>query len=193
MKNKKHILEDVGFWVQLSERYFEADTTQEEERALMRFVTSQYASHDSIDEHSKRVFKEVKATMSYMMALGEHNSHYQTRTVDISSDPEGMSVIPKRKTMRRWFAATAAVIALFFIMNRIYTSENDNEPIISDTNSDITPNEYNICLASDNGILITDKSKVISMMQASWREVDIQEGISSEVGEQLKELFDVLE
>ena len=39
---------DLNYWRQLATRYFEAETTEEEETALRRFAASESASRDGI-------------------------------------------------------------------------------------------------------------------------------------------------
>ena len=182
MNDNYDILKDIDFWLQLSERFFEADTTKEEERALMRFVVSEFAEDDSLDEHAKSVFREVKATMSFMQIAKGYNEQKEELTdvtPDFSLNNTNKS---KTRTIWTWIAATAAVIMLFFLVKSTPLVEMDG--IID---------ERNVCVASDNGAIITDKSKVLSMMQDSWNEIDIHESSGTEVGAQLKELFDVLE
>ena len=191
MRYKNNILKDTGFWLALSARYFEAETTQEEERALMRFVTSEYANDVSLDDHSKSVFREVRATMSYMLELGSFSSQKHKEAAAVNKASKEKPILSKVQTRWKWLASTAAAILLFFFLKSVLISDN-NHPT-SDTFFDSNIDEHNICLASENGKIITDRATVISMMQDSWRAVDIQEASGSEVGEQLKELFDVLE
>ncbi|MDO4756462.1 MAG: hypothetical protein Q4A54_08970 [Parabacteroides sp.] len=55
---KKHIYEDKQYCLALGERYMEAETTNQEEEQLARFLASSYAESD--------VFDELRAVMGFM-------------------------------------------------------------------------------------------------------------------------------
>lgn len=179
MNDHNDILKNTYYWLWLSERYFDAETTEEEEEALMRFVTSDYAEDASLDEQARSVFNEVKATMSLTHAYGHLHNQTNNRTTLAKEKT------PKRgRTIWRWIAATAAVFAVAFFVKSIFFAERE-------TDGDVEGK--NICMARENGRIITDKSKVLSMMHDSWEDIDIQASCGEEVGAQLQELFDVLE
>ena len=49
---------NMEYWLALSEKYFDASTTKEEEKALAQFLTS--------DAANDRAFDEIKAVMGYL-------------------------------------------------------------------------------------------------------------------------------
>lgn len=49
---------DLEYWLAQSERYFDAQTTDEEEKALAQFLASDAANHPT--------FNEIKAVMGYL-------------------------------------------------------------------------------------------------------------------------------
>ncbi|MBE6301390.1 MAG: hypothetical protein E7085_05995 [Parabacteroides distasonis] len=59
---KRHIYEDKQYWLALGERYMEAETTDQEEKQLARFLASPYA--ESVE------FDELRAVMGFM-AVGK--------------------------------------------------------------------------------------------------------------------------
>ena len=89
MSKNNDILNDVEFWLSLSERYFEADTSLEEERALKRFVTSPYAHDDTLDSNAKAVFQDVLATMSLTNA-----SPYCYKSLSLNDGVEENAALP---------------------------------------------------------------------------------------------------
>ena len=59
MKNKKtNRKNDIEYWLALSEKYFDALTTNEEEKALAQFLASSTANDPA--------FNEIKAVMGYL-------------------------------------------------------------------------------------------------------------------------------
>ena len=189
MNEKSDILKNTDFWLELSERYFEADTTEEEEQALMRFVSSRYADDASLDEHARSVFMEVKATMSYMLALGERSAQIHKQSESALSKTAPTLGHSKTRSIWRWVASAAAVALFLVLVKTVFLSDNDDSGLIANNGDKV----QDVCIARENGTLITDESKVLSMMQESWDEIDIHSSCGSEVGSQLKELFEVLE
>lgn len=180
MSEKNDILFNVDYWLQLSERYFEASTTEEEENLLKRFVASDYARNDAFDDNAKDVFQEVMATMS-LISVGR--TAYMPQ--DDSSDSDSIPLRDKaEKGMRhdawRWVTGAAAVLALAFLLRGVFISSDSNDI-------------RNVCVAYNNGTKITDKDEVLSMMRDSWTDIDIHASSTDVVESQLKEMFDVLE
>ena len=59
MKNKRvEKNSNIEYWIALSEKYFNAQTTGEEEKALSQFLVSDAANHPT--------FNEIKAIMGYL-------------------------------------------------------------------------------------------------------------------------------
>lgn len=58
MKNRKTDVKSIEYWLALSEKYFDAQTTNDEERALARFLATPESNHPA--------FNEIKAVMGYL-------------------------------------------------------------------------------------------------------------------------------
>lgn len=179
MIKNNDIINNVEFWLSLSERYFEADTSLEEERALMRFVTSPYAHDDKLDNYAKSVFQDVLATMSLTNA-----SPYSYKSLSINDGVGENPTLEEKvktnnKTFLKWIAGVAALFLLGFILRGAFQTVNSN-------------GYQNVCMAYDNGVLITDKEEVFSMMRDSWDNIDFQASSTEVMETQLKEMFDVL-
>ena len=87
MKNK-------AYWIDLVERYFNAETTLEEEKALRRFLATSEAQSEE--------FEEIRAVMSYL-AVGK--KQYQS--------------VQKKSSSRLGYGSywwAAAVVALLFML-----------------------------------------------------------------------------
>lgn len=180
MKENDNILKNVDFWLQLSERYFEASTTEEEESLLKRFVTSDYAQSDLFDDNAKEVFQEVMATMS-LISVGRTSFLSQDDNSDGTLIPiRDKAEEPKRQNAWRWMAGAAAVLAFAFLLRGVFTSSDSHDIM-------------DVCVAYNNGTVITDKDEVLSMMRDSWTDIDIHASSTEVVESQLKEMFDVLE
>ncbi len=179
MSKNNDILNDVEFWLSLSERYFEADTSLEEERALKRFVTSPYAHDDTLDSNAKAVFQDVLATMSLTNA-----SPYCYKSLSLNDGVEENSTLEEKvktnnKTFLKWIAGVAALFVLAFLLRGAFQTVNSN-------------GYQNVCMAYENGVLITDKEQVFTMMRDSWEDIDFQASSTEVMESQLKEMFDVL-
>ena len=75
MKNKGNT-QEMEYWLALSEKYFDAQTTSEEEKALARFLSS--------DAACAPVFNEIKAVMGYLITgrnITQKTKGKVTRTV----------------------------------------------------------------------------------------------------------------
>lgn len=85
-------MKDKAYWLALAERYFEAETTREEEAMLKRFL----ATHMAEDE----AFDELKAVMGYL-TVGRKLSQQP------SAKPKGVKT--------GWWVAAAAVALLLIL------------------------------------------------------------------------------
>ena len=173
MKKNIDILTNTAFWVSLAQRYFDAMTSEEEERVLKCFVASDFSHDKSFGADALELFEDVRATMSIIIT-GKHTSGQKDERTQ-----EGRTAL---QGARRWKWAAAGVAAAvvggtFFLLH----TAND------------TSMEEDICLARVNGKLVTDRDEVISLMHDSWNDIDIQSDGAEVVESQLKEMFNVLE
>ena len=59
--------QDLSYWEAMAERYFQAETTEEEEAQLRRFLCSSQAQDSRFDE--------IRATVSFLHASNARNLH----------------------------------------------------------------------------------------------------------------------
>ena len=178
MNRDKRLIVDVDFWLNLSERYFNAETTEEEEEALKRFVASEQSKADGIDERARNTFEEVRATMSLMSVAKSCHS-----ILSSSEAKNGFSSNGKRNgyhaSVSKWLSAVAAAVLLLLVLKATLRTESD-------------ANERGVCVAFVNGEKITDKNEVLSMMRDSWNDINISAS-EADVESQLRDMFSVLE
>lgn len=178
MNREKRLIVDVDFWLNLSERYFNAETTEEEEEALKRFVASEQSKADGIDERAGNTFEEVRATMSLMGVAKSCHS-----ILSSSEAKNGFSANGKRNgyhaSVSKWLSAVAAAVLLLLVLKATLRTESD-------------ANERGVCVAFVNGEKITDKNEVLSMMRDSWNDINISAS-EADVESQLRDMFSVLE
>lgn len=74
---------DNNYWKALAERFFEAGTSEEEERELRRFITSGLAGSE---------FNDVRAVMG-LAAVGARRYHRRRRTVFLSAAAAAAAVV----------------------------------------------------------------------------------------------------
>ncbi|MBO5864929.1 MAG: hypothetical protein J6Q73_02625 [Bacteroidaceae bacterium] len=101
MKNRKTDVKSIEYWLALSEKYFDAQTTNDEERALARFLTTPESNHTA--------FNEIKAVMGYLST--------------------GRSIAKKKNTPQRSFAGkviqwapVAASVAVIAVVGTVLLS-----------------------------------------------------------------------
>lgn len=180
MNRKKRLIVDVDFWLNLSERYFNAETTEEEEEALKRFVVSEQSQAVGIDGRAGNTFEEVRATMSLMSVAKSCHSH---SILSSSEAKNGFSSNGKRNgghaSVSKWISAVAAVVLLLLVLKATVRTESDAD-------------ERGVCVAFVNGEKITDKNEVLSMMRDSWNNINISAS-EGDVESQLRDMFSVLE
>ena len=83
MKNDKRNRE-IGYWLALSEKYFDALTTNEEEKALTQFLES--------DAANSPAFNEIKAVMGYLSIGRSITQKAKSKTRRIGSAIQWTSV-----------------------------------------------------------------------------------------------------
>ncbi len=82
------------YWLRMADRYFEAETSDNEERLLKRFLAT--------DEGQDEAFDEVRAVMG-VFAVGKKATVHKRR----------------KSVVWIWTAAAAAVVGLFFVLTPI--------------------------------------------------------------------------
>ena len=176
MKKNIDILTNTAFWTTLAERYFEAETSEEEEIVLKCFVVSEFSYDKAFGQESLELFEDVRVTMS-IITVAKH-----TLAQTDGHTPAESTTLVSHQGIRGWKWVAAGVAAaivggMFFLL----PSTNDN------------PTDSDICLARVNGQLVTDRDEVISLMHDSWNDIDILSDGSQVVESQMKEMFNVLE
>ena len=132
---------DYLYWKEMSRRYFDAETTEVEERMLKRFAASPEADGDEWDE--------LRAVMGY--ATVGKRLHGQTATTH---------TIPLRPR-RRWIPTVAAASILLALVA---------VPTVKWLTADESA-EKNICIAYVNGHRVTDPAQVIQAMHRAMAHV----------------------
>ena len=175
MDKKEIVIKQADYWIQLSELYFEAELTDEEEAALRRFVASE-VSHDSrFGEAALSLFEDVRATMSLITTgRATFSAHVQQRTVKKLPEQKLFGIRLSANAIR-WVAGIAAAVVMVFALSHW-----------------VRPGDDDIYLAKVNGMVITDKEKVLDLMHDSWNDIDFQPS-ANEMEQQMKEMFEGLE
>lgn len=155
----------ANYWQELANRYFEADLTDKEESALMRFVASDESAEPHLGEEALQLFDEVRATMS-LTAVGRKATKKEVST-------------SRRATIQKWIYVAAASIAVVLTVGGLHIIRN------SSGNEDIY-------VAYLDGEVITDKEQVLELMHETWNDIDIHSS-EDEVELQMKEMFEGLE
>ena len=169
MNNKMDILTNASFWTSLAQRYFDAESTETEELVLKSFVASEASSDPVFDAAALELFTDVRATMS-LIAVGKQ-THIGERTA-----------VPTVRRARWWKWAVAGVAAGIIGGTLLILPAYDGGS-----------SNGNVCMASINGKVITDREEVLSLMHDSWADIDISSDGSEVVESQLKEMFGELE
>ena len=129
------------YWKEMARRYFDAETTEAEERMLKRFAASPEADGAEWDE--------LRAMMGY--ATVGKRLYGQAATT---------SIIPLRPR-RRWIPAVTAASILLALM-----SVPTVKWLTADKNA-----EKDICIAYVNGHRVTDPTQVIQAMHHAMSHV----------------------
>lgn len=137
-KERRHD-DSIVFWLQLAEKYFEAETTEKEESALRRFLAT--------EESSIPDFDEVKAVLGYTATARHFASKEKRRRAPGS--------------IARYISAAAA-IAIAVIIG--ITATNSTAVKEDTTGSKETTDIY---IAYIDGVCYTDKDFVIEQMHKS--------------------------
>lgn len=105
MKPKNEIT--AGYWLELAERYFAAETTPQEEEALRRFLAS--------PQGNGREFDELRAVMGYL-SVGRKEHRAENRRLRRPS-----------ARLRPWMYAAAAVALLLTVVVPLVQREMSGE------------------------------------------------------------------
>lgn len=167
-----YILTNTAFWTSLVQHYFDAESTETEELVLKSFVASSASSDPVFDATARELFTDVRVTMSLFAAGRQTHSGAMP-----SSD-----AMPKAGHVRWWKWAAAGVAAGIIGGTLLILPKSDGENSVA-----------NVCMASVNGKVITNRDEVLSLMRDSWADIDISADGSEVVKTQLKELFEELE
>ena len=114
MKNKRvEKNSNIEYWIALSEKYFNAQTTGEEENALSQFLASNAANHPT--------FNEIKAVMGYLStgkSIAKKNKHTKSSSIGKA---------------RQWASIAACIAVIAVIGTSIMQEETLVEPESKET------------------------------------------------------------
>lgn len=127
----------TNYWIELSEKYFDALTTEDEEKALARFLTTK--------ESEQPEFNEIKAVMGYVSVA---------RKRDITKTRGKI----KRNSIR-WISAVAAITLIVGIGISL---DDRNQPV--EIASKPVDESKEVYLAYLDGKECTDKEVIIEHM-----------------------------
>lgn len=161
MNNTYHTHE-AEYWDRLIERYYNAETTEEEERSLRRFLASKEGSDSRYDE--------TKAVMGFI-ATGKRR-HCATKDTG--------NGIGRQRYLYAKIAgmAASATMAYFLIGHTLLSSRPTEYP--------------DICIAYTDGKHVTDRNEVLSLMKKSMQSVTVTEENEKHVEELLYNMFNSL-
>ena len=149
---------DKQYWLKLSERYFEAETTEGEERELRQFA-AQTTDPD---------FRELQAVMGFT-SMGRSQNQ---KTSNIQPPQTFKPSLP-----HHLIAIAASVIVVLGLTIFFALQGNDQQ----ETG----------CVAWINGEKTTDPAFVMTLMQNTMQEMDIDG--NDPVADQLHDMFEIME
>lgn len=153
---------DYQYWKEMARRYFDAETTEAEERMLKRFAAS--------PETDGAEWDELRAVMGYATV----GKRLRRQAASITS------IIPFRPR-RRWIPAVAAASILLALVS---------VPTMKWLTADESA-EKDICIAYVNGHRVTDPTQVIQAMHHAMSHVQQVEPMTT-VKEQLGNMFELM-
>ena len=166
MKNMEQI-KDKQYWLQLCERYFEAGTSDEEERALKQFA-ARTADPD---------FRELQAVMGFTTIARSSKSSKGLKGLKVQQQAPLKPLKPlKFLKLNSHYMGLAASIIVALGLSLFFSLSNRQQ----DTG----------CEAWVNGEKITDPTAVMALMQNTMRDIDI-EG-TNPVEDQLRDMFKMI-
>lgn len=153
---------DYLYWKEMARRYFDAETTEAEERMLKRFAAS--------PETDGTEWDELRAVMGYATV----GKRLRRQAASITS------IIPFRPR-RRWIPAVAAASILLALVS---------VPTMKWLTADESA-EKDICIAYVNGHRVTDPTQVIQAMHHAMSHVQQVKPMTT-VEEQLGSMFELM-
>ncbi|MBQ4519659.1 MAG: hypothetical protein II999_03495 [Bacteroidaceae bacterium] len=153
---------DYQYWKEMARRYFDAETTEAEERMLKRFAAS--------PETDGAEWDELRAVMGYATV----GKRLRRQAASITS------IIPFRPR-RRWIPAVAAASILLALVS---------VPTMKWLTADESA-EKDICIAYVNGHRVTDPTQVIQAMHHAMSHVQQVKPMTT-VEEQLGSMFELM-
>lgn len=164
---------DKGYWLETVRRYFEAETTVDEERALARFLSTDGADAPEFDE--------ARAVMGYFAAgrrsrrAGGGDARSDRRSAGTGQGGKA----PFRLARRRMRGAVAACALAACMAGAVFTAVRHRGAL---------PVEEDVCVAYINGELYTAPDVVMAEMRRTMRDVQ-GDDVSSAVERQLTDMF----
>lgn len=156
---------DKDYWLRLSERYFEAETTEEEERELRRFAA----------QTSDPDFRDLQAVMGFTAIARSSKGSKGSKGLKVLQQAPLKPLKPLK--LNSHYMGLAASIIVVLGLSLFFSLSNRQQ----DTG----------CVAWVNGEKITDPTEVMALMQNTMLEMNI-EG-SDPVEDQLRDMFELLQ
>lgn len=156
---------DKQYWLRLSERYFEAETTVEEERELRRFAA----------QTSDPDFRELQAVMGFTAIARSSKGSKGSKGLKVQQQAPLKPLKPLK--LNSHYMGLAASVIVVLGLSLFFSLSNRQQ----DTG----------CVAWVNGEKITDPTEVMALMQNTMLEMNI-EG-SDPVEDQLRDMFELLQ
>lgn len=156
---------DKQYWLRLSERYFEAETTEEEERELRRFAA----------QTSDPDFCDLQAVLGFTAIARSSKGSKGSKGLKVQQQAPLKPLKPLK--LNSHYMGLAASIIVVLGLSLFFSLSNRQQ----DTG----------CVAWVNGEKITDPTEVMALMQNTMLEMNI-EG-SDPVEDQLRDMFELLQ
>lgn len=156
---------DKQYWLRLSERYFEAETTEEEERELRRFAA----------QTSDPDFRELQAVLGFTAIARSSKGSKGSKGLKVQQQAPLKPLKPLK--LNSHYMGLAASVIVVLGLSLFFSLSNRQQ----DTG----------CVAWVNGEKITDPTEVMALMQNTMLEMNI-EG-SDPVEDQLRDMFELLQ
>ena len=156
---------DKQYWMRLSERYFEAETTEEEERELRRFAA----------QTSDPDFRDLQAVMGFTAIARSSKGSKGSKDLKVQQQAPLKPLKPLK--LNSHYMGLAASVIVVLGLSLFFSLSNRQQ----DTG----------CVAWVNGEKITDPTEVMALMQNTMLEMNI-EG-SDPVEDQLRDMFELLQ
>lgn len=156
---------DKQYWLRLSERYFEAETTEEEERELRRFAA----------QTSDPDFRDLQAVMGFTAIARSSKGSKGSKGLKVQQQAPLKPLKPLK--LNSHYMGLAASVIVVLGLSLFFSLSNRQQ----DTG----------CVAWVNGEKITDPTEVMALMQNTMHDMNI-EG-NDPVEDQLRDMFELLQ